>query len=164
MIELSDLLTPSRIACHCELKSKKKALQTLSELIGPDLPDEDLSEMGVLDAFINREKLGSTGLGHGVALPHGRLEGLSSPLAALITLNNGVDFESPDNEGVDLVFGLVVPEQCNEEHLSILAELAKRFSDAGFRQALRDSPDPDSLYALLKDEQPGQTAQASGSA
>ena len=181
MLDLPDLLDVERIRCGCELKSKKRTLQTLAELLGASLrgepsdgdvprtdpgegagppsgtsrsrrggsadeqPPTAVSDMDILDALIARERLGSTGLGHGIALPHSRMRDLAEPLAALVTLREGVDFQSADGEPVDVVLGLLVPEDCNDEHLRILATLARRFSDAGLREALRESEDGEAL-------------------
>ena len=185
MLDLPDLLEPERIRCGCELKSKKRALQTLAELLGASLrgdPPEGaagaagtgtgggaeragppaavrsgaddeappaVSDMDILDALISRERLGSTALGHGIALPHSRMRDLVEPLAALVTLKDGVDFESGDGEPVDVVLGLLVPEHCNDEHLKILATLAKRFSDDALRETLRGCGDGDELLARI---------------
>jgi len=110
---------------------------------------ETPSDMVILDALIGRERLGSTGLGHGVGLPHSRLSSIKEPIAALVTLDQGVDYESADGQAVDLVFGLLVPEDCNDEHLQILAQLARRFSDEKLRNELRAFADPAGLYAHL---------------
>ena len=110
---------------------------------------ETLSDMQILDALISRERLGSTGLGHGVGLPHSRLSMIQEPIAALVTLSQGVEYESADGQPVDLVLGLLVPEDCNDEHLKILAQLARRFSDDGLRQSLRGFVDSDNLYQYL---------------
>ena len=166
-MDLSDLLEPARIRCQCDVKSKKRTLQTLAELLGESLraqqiaahlstdppnkePETDiLTDMEVLDALISRERLGSTGLGHGVALPHSRLSNISEPIAAFVTLKTGVDFESADGQPVDLAVGLLVPEKCNDEHLKILAKLARRFSDEALRSTLRTFDSSESLYAHL---------------
>ncbi len=110
---------------------------------------ETLTDMAILDALIGRERLGSTGLGHGVGLPHSRLSCIQEPIAAFVTLDKGVDYESTDGQAVDLVLGLLVPEKCNDEHLKILAQLARRFSDETLRAELRDFADPDKLYQHL---------------
>lgn len=147
MIELSELLDPSRMRCQCDIRSKKRALQTLAELLAPSVseildgdtgPDDPLmSDMDIFDALITRERLGSTALGHGIALPHSRLANIKEPIAAMITLTEGVDCEAPDGEPVDVLVGLLVPEHCNDEHLKILAALAGRFSDHYFREEVR---------------------------
>lgn len=185
-MDLSTLLSPERIRCHSSVQSKKRALQSLSEMLSKSLQsaltqqhdgseeepnsskgslasrllnsrpknDEDpeksvLSEMGILDAFISRERLGNTGLGHGIALPHSRIPCISRPIAALITLDEGIDYGANDKQAVDLVLGLLVPEQSNDEHLKILATLAKRFSDSNFREQMRYYRDPAQLYNYL---------------
>jgi PTS system nitrogen regulatory IIA component len=164
MIELSQLLDPSRIGCHCDVRSKKKALQTLAELLSDSLTlddeepteDEDTqdphSDMSIFDALLARERLGSTSLGHGVALPHSRLADIDEPIAALITLENGVDYEAVDDEPVDMLFGLLVPQDCSDEHLQILSGLAKRFSDENFRDTVRQfsSDQSQALYEYLQ--------------
>lgn len=115
---------------------------------------DTLSDMQILDALISRERLGSTGLGHGVGLPHSRLASIEEPIAAFVTLDKGVDYESVDGQPVDLVLGLLVPENCNDEHLKILAQMAKRFSDGDLRTSLRGFDDADALYEHLTALQP----------
>lgn len=161
MTDLPDLLVIERIQCGCDIRSKKRALQTVAELLGASLRDQDeevdaderdhpvVTDMAILDALISRERLGSTGIGHGIALPHSRLAGIEEPLAALITLNQGVDFEANDDMDVDIVLGLLVPEHCSDDHLKILANLARRFSDPAERDAIRACDDSGSLIARL---------------
>lgn len=160
MIELSELLNPSRIGCQCDIRSKKRALQTLAELLAPSvsegLDEDDMSDMDIFDALITRERLGSTALGHGVALPHSRLANIDKPIAAMITLSDGVDYEATDDQPVDLLVGLLVPEHCNDEHLKILADLARRFSDDYFREEVRafGIDESENLYAFLQQPAP----------
>lgn len=149
-MDLTDLLEPERIHCHVALQSKKRAMQTVAELLATAIDNEELSERNVLDALIARERLGSTGLGHGVALPHSRLAGVEKPIAAMLTLETGVDFDAADNTAVDIVCGLLVPEDCNEEHLQILASLARRFNDDALRERIRRCDSGDALLADLK--------------
>lgn len=156
MIELSELLSPGRIGCQRDIRSKKRALQTLAELLAPSvsegLDDDELSDMDIFDALVTRERLGSTALGHGVALPHSRLANIEAPIAAMITLADGIDYEAPDDQPVDLLVGLLVPQDCNDEHLKILADLAKRFSNDYFRDEVRafGVDESDNLYAFLQ--------------
>lgn len=161
MIELSELLHPSRIGCQCDIRSKKRAIQTLAELLAPsvsrDEDDDETSDMDIFDALITRERLGSTSLGHGVALPHSRLANIDTPIAAMITLSDGIDYEAVDGEPVDLLVGLLVPENCNDEHLKILADLAKRFSSDYFRDEVRafGLNESAALYTFLQQPAPG---------
>ncbi len=135
-MQINTLLDPDRIACQQDGTSKKRTLDLLSRLLADALPD--YSEGELFDSLIHRERLGSTGLGQGVALPHGRLNGLVTPLAAMVTLNNGgIDFDAIDGQPVDLLFALLVPEESTDEHLQILARLAAMFSDPEFCQSLR---------------------------
>ncbi len=137
MLDFDQLLNVSRISCKESISSKKRALETLSALLTPDADEH--THMEILDALSARERLGSTGLGHGIALPHGRMPNLRSPVAAVITLEGGIDFESSDDEAVDILFGLLMPQQCDEEHLQILAKLAKLFIQEDIRNDLRNS-------------------------
>lgn len=145
-MDLPDLLHTSRIVCQADVQSKKRALEAIAALLTDSIDDEDVSEMVILDALNNRERLGCTSLGHGVGLPHSRCEFVDKPIAALLTTKEGIDYDATDGQPVDLFVGLLVPEACNDEHLKILATLAKRFNDDGFREALRSFSDPESLY------------------
>ncbi len=160
--------------CQCDLRSKKRAFQTLAELLAPginDLPvpepakkkskkdadeEDPNSDMDIFEAFFTRERLGCTGLGHGVALPHSRMANIDEPIAAMITLAEGIDFEAPDGQPVDLLVGLLVPQDCNDEHLTILAALAKRFSDDYFRDEVRafGTDQANELYSFLQQQAP----------
>lgn len=132
---LSDLLGVERIRCNADVSSKKRALELVSEMIVGN--STQIQCRGVSELLLAREKLGSTALGHGVALPHGRCAGLTEAIAVFLKLRTGVDFDAPDGEPVDLIVGLLVPEQCNEGHLQLLAQLAELFSQDSVRQALR---------------------------
>lgn len=99
-----------------------------------------------------REKLGSTAIGHGIAIPHGRSPGLDAPRGVLLRLEPAVDFDASDGQPVDLVFAMAVPDHYTHQHLMLLSELAERFSDARFRAALRGAPDAQSMRKLLLDE------------
>jgi len=145
-LELPELLTLNRVECNCDLGSKKRILEKVAELMMDAFDDEELSDMHVLDALINRERLGSTGVGDGVALPHARMPSLSEPAAVLISLNEGVDFDALDEQKVDLIVGLLVPENCNDTHLQILRGLAKRFSNPNFRNSLRKATTQKELF------------------
>jgi PTS system nitrogen regulatory IIA component len=108
----------------------------------------------VFDSLFAREKLGSTGLGQGVAIPHGRIKGLKDALCAFIRLAQPVPFDAPDANPVGLVFVLLVPEQATEKHLQMLSELAQMFSDKALREAMSQAPDAAALHALVTAWQP----------
>ena len=122
-------------------------LESASELLAAT--DENLSPRAVFDCLIAREKLGSTGLGHGVAIPHGRLAGLDKTIGVFIKVPKGVDFDAPDSEPVDLVFALLVPEESTEEHLQVLSNLASYFNSEGSRKALRVEISPQKARELI---------------
>ena len=103
----------------------------------------------VFDALLKRERLGSTGLGSGIALPHGRVPALQSPLVAVVTLRTGIDFDALDGRPIDIVFALAVPENCEDQHLQILAGIAEMCSDSGLREALRRADSSVEVQRLL---------------
>jgi PTS system nitrogen regulatory IIA component len=154
---ITDLITRERIVCDSEVTSKKRVIEILSERLATG--QADLSARPIFDSLIGRERLGSTGLGHGVALPHGRFSQSQQAIGAFVKLRKGVDFDAIDRQPVDLVFGLLVPDHYTDEHLKILAYLAEMFSDRAFCQQLRDTDSDQALYERLKDWQPARPAQ-----
>ena len=111
-------------------------------------------------SLLARERLGSTAIGHGIAIPHGRSPALEAPRGALLRLQPAVDFNATDGRGVDLAFALAVPDHYTHQHLMLLSELAERFSDGNFRAALRNAPDAQAMRALLLDQKPPPEASA----
>ena len=146
-MKLSEILTPGCIRLESDATSKKRVLESASELLAGT--DDGLLPRAVFDCLIAREKLGSTGLGHGVAIPHGRLAGLDKTIGAFLRVAKGVDFDAPDNEPVDLIFALLVPEESTEEHLQVLADIAEFFDSEDSRNALRDEDSPHKARDLL---------------
>lgn len=126
------------------VSSKKKLLEYLASFIANSLSDSSASD--IFERFLNRERLGSTGIGEGVAIPHCRLPQCQEPLGVLLKLHETIDFDAMDHRPVDLVFALVVPEQTDGQHLQVLATLARNFSDADYRTALRNAPDAHMLF------------------
>ncbi len=124
--------------------SKKRILENSSQLIADTTDSLDAED--IFTGLIGRERLGSTGLGDGVAIPHCRLENCQETIGALVKLPEPIDFDAIDGNPVDLLFVLIVPAEATEEHLQILASLAELFSQAEFRQALRQSNDANSLF------------------
>jgi nitrogen PTS system EIIA component len=143
-----ELINEARIGQGLEISSKKRLLETLAELLANDHPR--LTTESVFERLLERERLGSTGLGHGVALPHARLKDVSQVIGAFVQTVRGVDYDAADGEPVDLAFALLVPETATEEHLQLLAYLASRFSESATRSRLRDAGSPGAILDLLK--------------
>lgn len=146
MQPLSQILTPGRTVCRALGVSKKRVFETIARIISEDQPS--LTYEDVLDHLIAREKLGSTGLGLGIAIPHCRAGNCAHPLGTLISLQEPVDFDAPDDQPVDLLFVLLVPEEAHQQHLDILANIARLFSQADFCAHLRACRDSQALYDL----------------
>lgn len=143
---LKDILAPQRVICSAPCASKKRALELIAGLIaGSSSSMED----ELLDHLNARERLGSTGLGQGIAIPHCRMPGATTTTAALITLDNPIDFSAIDDQPVDLLFALIVPEDATDEHLQLLSKLAELFSQPSFCGNLRRAPDADALYKTM---------------
>lgn len=151
-MDITDLITRGRIVCDSEVASKKRVIEVLSELLATGQPD--LTARPIFDSLVGRERLGSTGLGHGVALPHGRFSQSQHAIGAFVKLRKGVDFDALDRQPVDLVFGLLVPDHYTDEHLKILAYLAEMFSDRAFCQQLRETDSDLLLFERLMDWKP----------
>ena len=154
-MDITNLIAPERIVCDSEVASKKRVIEVLSELLATGQPD--LVARPIFDSLVGRERLGSTGLGHGVALPHGRFNRSQRAIGAFVKLKKGVDFDAIDRQPVDLVFGLLVPDHYTDEHLKILAYLAEMFSDRIFCQQLRESDSDRILFERLRDWKPAAT-------
>ncbi len=148
-MKISDLITAERVTCSDDVTSKKRTLELVGDLIASAAPE--LAPREIVDSLVSRERLGSTGLGHGVALPHGRLSQSDRAVGAFVKLTHGVDFDAIDKQPVDLVFALLVPEHFTDEHLRILAHLAEMFSDKAFCDALRATDSDQSLHRRLTD-------------
>ena len=146
-MHLTALLALQGISCGAELNSKKRALELVSELIAAQ--QSDLIPTEVFESLVARERLGSTGLGHGVAIPHARLRGLDRTLCAFVRLKRGVDFDAIDGQPVDLICALLVPENSTDAHLELLSLLAEMFGDPEFCQSLRSARDEGQLYEML---------------
>lgn len=144
-MQIEELLTPGRTLCGIEGVSKKRALEILANTIAQDVPAIDADEL--FRRLIARERLGSTGIGHGIAIPHCRVEHCNGTLGALITLKHPIDFDAIDSEPVDILFAMLVPEDAHSEHLQTLAALAAKLSDSAFRARLRTADSDASLFA-----------------
>ncbi len=148
---IAKLLPPSNIVLDMEVGSKKRLFEQIGLLFENN---QGIARSLVFDSLFARERLGSTGLGQGVAIPHGRIKGLRDPVGAFLRLKTAVAFDAPDGRPVSLIFVLLVPEQATEQHLEILSELAQLFSDRDLRQNLATATDPSALHQQITAWQP----------
>ncbi|MBT9299523.1 MULTISPECIES: PTS IIA-like nitrogen regulatory protein PtsN [Pseudomonas] len=154
MIRLETILTPGRSLVNVPGGSKKKALEQIANLIGREVPELDTQD--VYEALIAREKLGSTGFGNGIAIPHCRLKGCETPVSALLHLEAPIDFDAIDGAPVDLLFVLLVPEAATDAHLELLRQIASMLDREDVRKKLRSASTNEALYQVVLDEQSGQ--------
>lgn len=151
-VYFGDHLIPERVVTDLRVSSKKRLLEEMAGLLHNG--DPKLNRATVFRVLTERERLGSTGIGSGVALPHGRVNGLDAPIVAVARLRHEVDFDAIDDQPVRLAVGLLVPAEAHDDHLQLLSGLARLFADADFlRQALEAKDDP-ALYALLREAHP----------
>ena len=155
-MSLEGMLEPGRVLCNVEARSRKHVLEILSELLAS--AENDLTAGEIFDSLVSRERLGSTALGGGVALPHGRVPGIDGSIAAFVRLSQGVEFDAPDGVPVRLVLGLLVPEQASEQQLGELSSIAKRLSLPALRETLAEAGSTSAIYEALT--APGEPAQA----
>ncbi len=146
-MQISEILSAERILSNVETSSKKHALEELAKLIAET--DPSLTYAEIFGCLVAREKLGSTGLGNGVAIPHCRFNGSTNTIAAFLHLKNAIDYDAIDQQPVDLIFALLVPEDSTEEHLKILSQLAEMFSDNSLLDRLRVESSPEEIYKIL---------------
>jgi len=143
-MQIQSIISPNRTLCGLEGGSKKRALELLANAIAEDVPSIDADDL--FRRLVARERLGSTGIGHGIAIPHCRVDKCTTTLGALITLVEPIDFDAIDSQPVDILFAMLVPEDAHDEHLQNLAALAGALNDADYRQKLRAATDDESLY------------------
>ena len=145
-MEMIDLLAPDAVVSNLKAGSKKQAIQELSQqasiLTG-------LSERVIFDVLLQREKLGTTGIGRGIAIPHGKIQELNKLHGLFARLPKAIDFDAIDEQPVDLIFMLLAPESAGADHLKALARVSRLFRDDGICAKLRGADDPEALFALL---------------
>jgi len=146
MSQIAQLLPTENIVLDFDASSKKRVFEKVGLLFENN---HGIASSTVFDSLFAREKLGSTGLGQGIAIPHGRIKGLKEARGAFLRLAAPVPFDSPDGKPVSLLFVLLVPEQATEQHLQILSELAERFSDRACRDALSGAADAASILQIF---------------
>jgi nitrogen PTS system EIIA component len=146
MNPFSRLLPAANVVTDLSVTSKKRLFEQAGLLFENN---HGLERSKVFDSLFARERLGSTGLGEGVAIPHGRIKGLKETLAAVVRLNEGLAFDSPDGQPVRLLVFLLVPENATEEHLELLSSLAEMLSESSMRETLLNAPGAPELHASL---------------
>ena len=151
MTNLAKILSANNVVLDLEVSSKKRAFEQAGLIFENNC---GIARSMVSDNLFARERLGSTGLGHGVAVPHGRIKGLKAPLAAFVRLKEAIPFESPDGQPVNLLVFLLIPDQVTQQHLEILSEIAEMFSDESFRNTLATDADPTSVHGRIVAWQP----------
>lgn len=152
-MELSECLSVGRIEIGLNVTSKKRLLERIAGILLKD--NDNANRDTVFQILTERERLGSTGIGHSVALPHGRLNGLEKAMGAVATLAKPLDFDSIDGEPVQVVFALLVPVEANEQHLQLLAHLANMFSSPELRRNVISAQSPEEIYQYLTEWKPG---------
>ena len=155
---VSRLLPPAHVVLGLDAGSKKRLFEQVGLLF------ENTRARGiwrVFDSLFDREKLGSTGLGYGVAIPHGRIKTIKDPVCAFVRTAAPIPFEAPDGAPVSLVFAMLVPEHATEAHLELLSELAQMFSDARLREALATTDSAEAAHRLITEWSPYAPAQRS---
>ncbi|WP_313085609.1 PTS IIA-like nitrogen regulatory protein PtsN [Pseudomonas sp.] len=151
MIRIENILTPGRSLVNVPGGSKKRVLEQIAKVLGRDLPD--LDSQAIFESFIARERLGSTGFGNGIAIPHCRMPGCTAPLSAVLRLDAPVDFDAIDGAPVDLLFVLLVPEAATDAHLELLRQIASMLDREEVRERLRQAPTGADLYQAIVDIQ-----------
>lgn len=156
-MQIRDLLSPERVVWNIQATSKKRAIEILSELLARDAGPQDAAS--IFSAMLHRERLGSTAVGHGTALPHGRVAGLQHPLGSMIRLVEPVEYDAADGIPVDIIFALIVPEDASEEDLQSLKALAREIKNPDLQAALRRAHSSSEAFHLIT--QPASIRRAS---
>ena len=147
-MKLQEILTPDCIKCLATVSSKKRILELICALASNKIPGID--QHVLLDSLMEREKMSSTGIGHGIAIPHGRLPNAQQVIAVLITTEKAIVFDAIDNQAVDIFIALFVPENCCDEHLSTLQSIARLFSGKDNSKMIRRCQSNEQLFNLIQ--------------
>lgn len=157
MTNLARILPKNNVVLDLEVSSKKRAFEQAGLLFENN---SGIARSTVSENLFAREKMGSTGLGHGVAVPHGRIKGLKAPMAAFVRLATPIPFEAPDGKPVNLLIFLLIPDNVTQQHLEILSEIAEMFSDASFRKVLSEEADAAVVHQMISAWKPGRIKSA----
>jgi nitrogen PTS system EIIA component len=147
-MDIASLLTPATVLCKYSSSSKKRILEDIAEHLGVQFPN--MNPNTIFSALISREKLGSTGIGNGIAIPHCRIASCETIVAMFLTLEKSIDFDAIDNEPVDVMFVLLVPEDANDNHLKTLAKIAETFSNEAILTRVRKATSAEELLQAIK--------------
>ncbi len=154
-MEIADLLSPDAVVAHLKAANKKQVLQEMAHRAGQLTR---LPERRIFETLLEREKLGSTGMGQGIAIPHGRVPGIQKMTGLFAQLDHPVDFDAMDDQPVDLVFLLLAPEDAGADHLKALARVSRLLRNQAVCEKLRGAPQAATLYALLTEPTAAQAA------
>lgn len=155
---VSKLLPLSNVILELDASSKKRVFEQVGLLFENN---HHIARSQVFDSLFAREKLGSTGLGQGIAIPHGRIKGLKEAVGAIVRMKQPIPFDAPDGQPVNLIFVLLVPDRATDLHLQILSELAQMFSDKPFRERLLAGATSSAVHQLISEWQPHAASQHS---
>jgi PTS system nitrogen regulatory IIA component len=147
-MQIIDFVNTERVSFKIAISSKKRALEVLSEIFASSC--KEVRENDVLDKLIERERLGTTGFGHGVAIPHGRVPNINEAAISIMLLEEPIDFDAMDNQPVDILFALIVPEEATEKHLQMLSQIAEMLRDQEFLRQLRSANSKESLINIVQ--------------
>lgn len=148
-MQLKDILTPNQVLHSPNINSKKQVLKQVSDLFCEKTPW--LNTKDIFNNLLERERIGSTAVGHGIAIPHCRSENIKEPVGCLLTLKNSIDFNSVDNKPVNIIFALMVPEENHQQHLELLAQIAKFLDKEEIREKLTEAKDSSDLFKLIRE-------------
>lgn len=144
---ISDIISLDRTQCLVECHSKKRIFEIISEIAVKQSPE--LDQVEVLSSLLSREKMGSTGIGNGIAIPHGRIKGLSNMMAIILTSKTPIDFDAIDSQPVDIFFAILVPDEQTSQHLEALSGIARKLSNKDTVKAIRKAETKNQLVAAL---------------
>jgi PTS system nitrogen regulatory IIA component len=144
---INDIISLDRTKCLVECQSKKRIFEVISEIAVQQSPE--LDQVEVLSSLLSREKMGSTGIGNGIAIPHGKIKGLGNMIAVIVTSNKPIEFDAIDSQPVDIFFAILVPEEQTDKHLQALSGIAKKLSDKDIVKAVRRATTKNEIVAAL---------------
>jgi PTS system nitrogen regulatory IIA component len=144
---ISDIISLDRTQCSVDCQSKKRIFEVISEIAIQQIPQLDQAE--VLTSLVNREKMGSTGIGNGIAIPHGRINGINQIMAIIVTTGESIEFDAIDGRPVDIFFAILVPAEETDAHLKALAGIARKLSDKDVVKAIRNAENKKEIVAAL---------------